>query len=78
MRHIITPKILIPLSLVIAMIPGIVWLLETRARCDIIANDVVQLQQERSYLRTRLDQITGSLSKIETSIGVIEHEIRTR
>jgi len=78
MRQILNGKTLMPISLVIAIIPVILWLFEIRAHCDILRIDVDQLRQERLYIRQRIDQINDSIGKIEVSLGVIEHEIRTR
>lgn len=78
MPKVLSGKTLIPISLIIAMIPGAMWLVDSKARCDILTSDVIELKQEKVYLRNKIDQITYTLSKIEISIGVIEHEVRDR
>jgi hypothetical protein len=78
MKNIISEKTLVPISLLIAAAPLLAYIINTASRCELLANDVSKLQQDRQAIIRKVDDIQQTLNRVEISIGVIEHEIRTR
>jgi hypothetical protein len=78
MNSIFSTKTLVPISFVIGSIPVMLWLFDIKARCQALESETISLHEDRRYVRQKIDDINNQLSQIQISIGIIDHELRSK